>query len=1135
MPAFAARLYSVLFLFLGFASIASAQVFINEIHYDNASGDVDEAIEIAGAAGTDLAGWSLVLYNGSSTQRTPYNTTNLSGTLVDQQGGFGTLFFAISGIQNGAPDGIALVDPGAVVVQFLSYEGSFVAADGPAAGMTSIDIGVEETGTTPVGDSLQLTGSGIVYTDFTWVAPMASTFCDVNTGQTFGGGVIGIGDPCPEPDPPSGDPADITLVINEIDYDQPSTDRAEFVEIKNIGAADVDLTGVSVVLVNGNNNAPYKTISLPAETLGVGEYFVICGDPSNTPRCNLDVTPDSNLVQNGAPDAVRIEFAGTTIDAVSYEGSVPSAVEISGDGLADSGSIEFVSIARFPDGVDTGQNNVDLSLRCTTPGKTNSADTVNCPDPVPPLVINEFLADPASGLPGDANGDGVRNGSQDEFVEIVNTSAGPLDLSGWTLADAVAVRHTFPAGSVVPSQCAIVVFGGSVPVGDFGKSIVQVSSGGFVGLNNGGDSITLNNGVEDIVSVSYGSEGGDNQSLTRDPDSFGPFSKHSVATGSGGALFSPGTRVDGSQFSGCPKIPVGTFEIFDIQGAGGASPFDGQAVITEGNIVTALAADGFAMQTPDSRSDGDRNTSDGIFVFTGGAPTVAIGDLVNVTGEIDEFFGFTEFTRIQDITTISAGMALPTPVTFDAGTPSPDPTDPSCAIEYECYESMLVEIEEGTVTGSNQRFNTDPIAEVHITAASERTFREKGLEFPGMPGLPVWDENPEVFELDPDRVGLPNQIIPAGSSFSATGVIGFDFGGYELWPTSLTVTEAVVPKPVRHKRFFETTVGSLNLFRLFDDIDDPAGMNAFGEPTNDTVVSSEEYQRRLNKFAHYIVKGMRTPDIIGVQEVESQKVLEDLAAAINALHPWAFYEAHVVEGNDIGSIDVGFLVRRWRVWFPRVEQLGADETYINPNDGLPDILHDRPPLVLKAWTGFVRMNVMVVHNRSLNGIDTNRVQVKRLEQAQSIARMVQDLQGSGDRHHKGHHRRTPGLVVVGDFNAFEFTDGYVDTVGHIRGDFDPTESVLSDVDLVEPDLLNQLMSLPEEERYSFVFRGNAQTLDHALTNSALDLRVRGLQYARGNADAAVDLINDDSTVLRASDHDGLVLYIHKGWFRRKRH
>jgi hypothetical protein len=118
-----------------------------------------------------------------------------------------------------------------------------------------------------------------------------------------------------------------------------------------------------------------------------------------------------------------------------------------------------------------------------------------------------------------------------------------------------------------------------------------------------------------------------------------------------------------------------------------------------------------------------------------------------------------------------------------------------------------------------------------------------------------------------------------------------------------------------------------------------------------------------------------------------------------------------------------------------------------------------------------------------------------------------------------------GLVVTGDFNDYEFSDGYVDAVGQISGLFDPAENLLSGPDLVNPDLTNQVLSLPEEERYSFIFQGSAQVLDHALTSSVLTPAVTGFAYGRGNADAAVDLINDDTTPLRSSDHDGLVLYL----------
>ena len=118
-------------LFLGGQNTLAQSVFINELHYDNSGTDVGEAIEIAGPAGSDVGGCSIVLYNGAN--GSSYNTRNLSGTIQDQGGGFGTLVFSYptNGIQNGAPDGITLV-AGNTVLQFLSYEGVFQAVGGPA-------------------------------------------------------------------------------------------------------------------------------------------------------------------------------------------------------------------------------------------------------------------------------------------------------------------------------------------------------------------------------------------------------------------------------------------------------------------------------------------------------------------------------------------------------------------------------------------------------------------------------------------------------------------------------------------------------------------------------------------------------------------------------------------------------------------------------------------------------------------------------------------------------------------------------------------------------------------------------------------------------------------------------------------
>jgi endonuclease I len=162
---------------------AAQMPWINEIHYDNDGADVNEGVELAGPAGLALSGWSLVLYNGNGGG--PYKTVQLSGTIPSQQGGAGTRWFPIAGMENGGQDAVALVAPGGQVAQFLSYEGALTATSGAASGQRTIDIGVTEPVTTAVGRSLQLTGSGCSAADFTWAAPAASTPDRASARQTL--------------------------------------------------------------------------------------------------------------------------------------------------------------------------------------------------------------------------------------------------------------------------------------------------------------------------------------------------------------------------------------------------------------------------------------------------------------------------------------------------------------------------------------------------------------------------------------------------------------------------------------------------------------------------------------------------------------------------------------------------------------------------------------------------------------------------------------------------------------------------------------------------------------------------------------------------------------------------------------
>jgi hypothetical protein len=161
-------------------------VFVNEIHYDNSGSDTDEGIEVAGPAGTVLQGWRIRPYNGG-TGATYGSIRRLGGTIPDQGRGFGVRWFAVPGLQNGPSDGFALIDPGGRIVQFLSYEGAFRAASGPAAGLVTQDIGVAEGSGVAPGRSLQLAGRGSTYQEMVWEGPPLHSRGLPNPHQTLGG------------------------------------------------------------------------------------------------------------------------------------------------------------------------------------------------------------------------------------------------------------------------------------------------------------------------------------------------------------------------------------------------------------------------------------------------------------------------------------------------------------------------------------------------------------------------------------------------------------------------------------------------------------------------------------------------------------------------------------------------------------------------------------------------------------------------------------------------------------------------------------------------------------------------------------------------------------------------------------
>ncbi|MDZ4241574.1 MAG: lamin tail domain-containing protein [Candidatus Omnitrophota bacterium] len=175
------------------------------------------------------------------------------------------------------------------------------------------------------------------------------------------------------------------------------------------------------------------------------------------------------------------------------------------------------------------------------------------------IFIHEILADPPSGIAGDANGDGAGSTTQDEFVEVYNSSATQADISGWSLSDSVKTRHVFGPGSIVLPHDLLVIFGGGTP--QLTGVNWQIASTGTLGLNNSDDRVSLfdQNGLL-VDEFAYGSEAGADESLVRSPEGdAGGFVKHRSLEGAGDRRFSAGTFVNRPSFPE-PQDPTGQSE-----------------------------------------------------------------------------------------------------------------------------------------------------------------------------------------------------------------------------------------------------------------------------------------------------------------------------------------------------------------------------------------------------------------------------------------------------------------------------------------------------------------------------------------------------------------------------------------------
>jgi predicted extracellular nuclease len=600
----------------------------------------------------------------------------------------------------------------------------------------------------------------------------------------------------------------------------------------------------------------------------------------------------------------------------------------------------------------------------------------------------------------------------------------------------------------------------------------------------------------------------------------------------------------GGGFDGCSPIPL---KINQIQGSGFSSPFNGVSVQIEGVVVgdfqgTSFAGEqlgGFYVQeeATSGEQDLDPLTSEGIFVFDPGAPDVGVGDVVQVTGTVDEFFGLTQIGNVTDVTITGSDPAsvvattVSLPITGD--------------IDFEKVEGMLVTFPQDLYI--SEFFNFDRFGEIVLTTG--RQYQGTHVALPGSAANAVAEANDLArIMLDDGRDSSnPDPAIhPNGEEFTltntfrggdilqgVTGAMHYSFGNYKIEPTagaeySSQNTRPTSPDPIDGD-IRVATFNVLNFFTHLDDGSDDCGPtgNLECRGAND----ANEYQRQLDKLVAGIIA--LDADIVGIQEIENDIRTGDGDRAHDPILTLV-EELNSVEGDGTwawgGEADHynDYPVRNEIIYKPAsVSPEGdpvayADQAFDQKRPGDIEPV-GRPPLAqtfrpaVERGQGGQKFAVVVNHFKSkgsscssIGDPDTGDGQANcnltRVAQAHALLDFVSALENE-----------VAGVLVIGDLNSYAMEDP-------IR--------TLESAGLT--DLLERFVG---PNAYTYVFDGQLGYLDYAMATRSMLNWVSGVTSFHINADEP-DILDYDTSFkkdaqddlyeplpYRVSDHDPVIVGI----------
>ncbi len=772
------------------------------------------------------------------------------------------------------------------------------------------------------------------------------------------------------------------------------------------------------------------------------------------------------------------------------------------------------------------------------------------------LLVSETLYDPETSEPAN------------EWIELLHLGTTTLDLTSYKVGDEETAdggegMYQFPAGSsAAPGQVLLIanravdfaaVYGFNpdyelVETTPDVPNMVKYTAwaGGSVSLANGGDDVLILDGADSLVdAVSWGSstfafdpsapDVAEGHSLERNP---ADHDSDSAADWMDQPNPTPGSIPDLPPGCGKTGAYLATWE---IQGSGHTSPYEGQSVGAVRGIVTAdfqqgtggpQELDGFFLQAHET--DCDPATSDGLWVFTGSSPkSIHVGDLVEISGSAAaEYQGpasfiweytLTELTCFSscNVTTIQSNVGLPAAEEYQ---PPPNAAD---ALAYnEAREGMLVQVS----TAATVIAPVNPFHELvmRLGVGVDRPSQEEG-------------EHGDLITLDGDGVSAANcgqdglgyvktfdVITPdPGAGFQVFGPLNYGFNAYKVQQVDDAFCLSVTPgndasydpadNPPPAAIPDRLLLAGINAWNFFDTNNDPA--------KEDELPSTAEYDRKARKLANAVCQptGLNQPHIIALQEVENEVVLQKLTTEIMTVCGVS-YDYDTLAGPDDRSIQVAFLTRTDQVSVLAVNdrqgcsaidwgvdyEAGDHPADITCNGPTPHYLFDRPPLELVAEiTLGGAPRILTLYNNHFKSKLNDPACAEpdctdlRVEQARFVDGLVDDLLAADPN---------AAIVVMGDLN-----DYYVSVP---LDELDKTYGVLTNVwdDVAGPPSVGQ----GSIQRYSYIYNGVSQTLDHLLVSDALNALPRTVSVRHVNADWPGSHVEDDS-MFRASDHDFMLI------------